>query len=118
MRFIAAQFDAYLDDSLWLELAGNANAMAARLSAGLAALDGVEICHPTEINEVFATFPGDVADRLRTAGAAFYPWVAPGDPAAGRMNRLIASFRTTERDVDEFVALVRDTIGENTSNRS
>ena len=111
MRFIAAQFDAYLDDGLWLRLASHANAMGQRLSSGLAALNGVEISYPTQINEVFAVFPDSVADRLREAGAAFYPWVTPGDPAGGRMNRLIASFRTTAEEVDRFVALVAKTLG-------
>lgn len=110
MRFMAAQFDAYLSDGLWLELAANANAMAARLSSGLAALNGVTICYPTQINEVFAAFPDGVASRLRNSGAAFFPWVTPGDPAAGRMNRLIASFRTGEAEVDAFIALVRETL--------
>ena len=108
MRFIAAQFDAYLDNGLWLDLASRANAAARRLSEGLAAIDGVEVSYPTQINEVFAVFPDGVADALRETGAAFYPWVTPGDPAAGRMNRLIASFRTTEREVDAFLARVRD----------
>ncbi len=107
MRFITAQFDAYLTDDLWLRLAAHANVMARRLSEGLAAIDGVEIAYPTEINEVFVCFPGDAAERLRANGAQFYPWVTPGDPAAGRMNRLIASFRTTEAEVDEFIAQVR-----------
>lgn len=109
MRFIAAQFDAYLTDGLWLELAGRANAMAARLSRGLAAIDGVRVCYPTRINEVFAEFPAGVAEELRAAGAAFFPWVAPGDPAGGRMNRLIASFRTTPEEVDTFLDLVSRT---------
>lgn len=112
MRFIAAQFDAYLADGLWLDLAARANAMAARLSGGLAAIDGVEVSYPTEINEVFAVFPDGVADRLRAAGAFFYPWVTPGvtpgDPAGGGMQRLITSFRTTEAEVDEFLAQVRN----------
>lgn len=107
MRFIAAQFEAYLEGGLWLRLAGHANAMAARLSAGLAALDGVEVCYPTRINEVFVIFPAGLDQRLRAAGAAFHPWVAPGDPAGGRMQRLIASFRTTPEEVDEFVELAR-----------
>jgi threonine aldolase len=34
-RFIAAQFDAYLADGLWLETARHANAMAARLAAAI-----------------------------------------------------------------------------------
>jgi len=40
MRFITAQFDAYLADDLWLRLAVHANKMAKRLSKGLAAIDG------------------------------------------------------------------------------
>lgn len=110
MRFVAAQFDAYLTDNLWLRLASHANAMAKRLSEGLAAIDGVEISYPTEINEVFACFPGDTAETLRAEGAQFYPWITPGDPAGGRMNRLITSFRTTPEEVDAFLERVRAAI--------
>ena len=107
MRFIAAQFDAYLDNDLWLRLAGDANAMAARLSKGLAAIEGIEVFYPTEINEVFVVFPGGVAEKLRAKGATFYPWVTPGDPAHGKMQRLITSFRTKASDIDEFLMAAR-----------
>ena len=107
MRFIAAQFDAYLKDGLWLRLAAHANAAAKKLSAGLAAVDGVEIAYPTEINEVFAVFPDGVADTLRAQGYSFYPWVTPGDPAGGRMQRLICSFRTTDEEIDAFLTATR-----------
>lgn len=107
MRFIAAQFDAYLTDGLWLKLADHANAMAKRLSDGLCAIEGVEVSYPTEINEVFAVFPDGVAEKLRDNGATFYPWITPGDPADGKMHRLIASFKTTHNDVDDFVDNVR-----------
>lgn len=106
-RFIAAQFEAYFEDGLWLRLAARANATAQRLSRGLAALDGVEIVYPTEANEVFAAFPHGVADRLRGQGAVFYPWRTPGDSADGRINRLICSFRTGEEEVDRFLGLAR-----------
>ncbi len=108
MRFIAAQFDAYLDDDLWLKLAGCANAMATQLSSGLAAVSGVEISYPTEINQVFACFPDGVADRLKNQGAAFFPWVTPGDPANGAMHRMVTSFKTTPQEVDAFVKAVAD----------
>lgn len=107
MRFIAAQFDAYLEDGLWLKLASHANAMAQRLSSGLAAIPGVTIMYPTEINEIFVVFPDGVADKLRAGGDLFYPWVTPGDPAEGRGQRLICSFKTTETDVDGFLERVR-----------
>ncbi|MEM9168961.1 MAG: beta-eliminating lyase-related protein [Pseudomonadota bacterium] len=103
-RFIAAQFDAYFTDDLWLRLAAHANAAARRLADGLAAIDGVTIWYPTQANEVFASFPDGVDEALRAAGAAFYPWVTPGDPANGTMQRLICSFRTKMEDVDAFVA--------------
>lgn len=107
MRFISAQFDAYLAEGRWLRYAAHANAMAARLSAGLSAIEGVKIWYPTQANEVFAEFPDGVAEALRSAGAAFFPWVTPGDPSGGRMHRLIASFATSEEDVDAFLALTR-----------
>ena len=107
MRFIAAQFDAYFEDGLWLRLAAHANAMAAKLSAGLAAVDGVEISYPTDINEVFVVFPDGVADKLRKKGHFFYPWITPGDPADGKMQRLICSYRTTAEEVDAFIAEVK-----------
>lgn len=106
MRFIAAQFDAYLEGGLWLKLAAHANAMAKKLCEGLAAIEGVEICYPTEINEVFATFPAGVPEKLRAGGMFFYPWITPGDPADGRLQRLICSFRTSEAEVRDFLTEV------------
>lgn len=107
MRFIAAQFDAYLNDGLWLKFAAHANAMANKLSKGLAGIDGVEISYPTEINEVFAVIPDSTVQKLQDAGAVFYPWITPGDPAHGKMQRLITSFRTTTEDVEAFLACAR-----------
>ncbi len=108
MRFIAAQFDAYFADDLWLKLAGGANAMATKLSSGLAATGGVEVSYPSEINQVFACFPEGVAEKLKEGGAAFYPWITPGDPANGKMHRLVTSFKTTPSEVDAFIKAVAD----------
>ena len=107
MRFIAAQFDAYLKDDLWLRLAGHANAMAQSLSQGLSEIDGVEVSYPTEINEIFVVFPDGVAEKLKSEGANFYPWVTPGDHANGKMQRLITSFRTSPDEVHQFLECVK-----------
>lgn len=107
MRFIAAQFDAYLEDGLWLKLAAHANAMAQRLAAGLKEIDGVGFLYPVDINELFVVFPDGVAEKLHEAGDVFYPWITPGDPANGKAHRLICSFRTTEGEVDGFVERAR-----------
>ena len=106
MRFIAAQFDAYFEDDLWLRMAAHANAMAKKLSEGLAAA-GAKIWHPTEANEVFVSFPEGVAERLKAKGATFYPWVTPGDPANGTMQRLICSWATRKEEVDLFLSVAR-----------
>lgn len=107
MRFIAAQFDAYFEGGLWLQTAAHANAMAQRLSEGLAGISGCKVWYETQANEVFVSFPAGVAERLRAAGAAFYPWVTPGDPASAAMQRLICSWATTTDEVDAFLAAVR-----------
>jgi threonine aldolase len=88
---------------LWLELAGHANAMARRLSDGLAKLDDVRISYPTHANAVFAELPKTMSERLEAAGAVFYPWICPDDPASGRMVRLICSWTTTEAEVTQFL---------------
>ncbi len=107
MRFIAAQFDAYFESGLWLDMAAHANAMARALSEGLAGIPGVKVWYPTEANEVFVSFPPGAAETLRAGGATFYPWVTPGDPANGRMQRLICSWATMEAEVEAFLAAVR-----------
>ncbi|PQA88363.1 threonine aldolase family protein [Hyphococcus luteus] len=111
MRFISAQFDAYLEDGLWLKLAAHANKMAQRLAAGLKEA-GAEFLYPVGINELFVVLPEGAAPKLNEAGYLFYPWVTPGDPANGRAHRLICSFRTSEEEVDGFVEAVK-----NNSNR-
>ena len=106
-RVLAAQMQAYLTNDLWLKLAGHANAKAARLGTELAKIDGVRLWYPVEANEVFPSFPGDVAAKLFQAGASFHPSVLPGDPSQGRMCRLVTSFKTRDEDVDAFVAATR-----------
>jgi len=106
-RFISAQFDRWFQDDLWLALARRANDMATKLSQGLGAINGVKISYPTHGNEVFVEFPGAFADRLRAEGCFFYPWITPGDPADGRMQRLICSYGTSDEEVEKFLDRVR-----------
>jgi len=98
MRFLSAQFDAWLTGGLWLRLAGHANAMARRLSDGLLALPGAELLHPTEANEVFIRLPEPTVRGLAQAGYGFYDW---GDGAI----RLVTSFDTPGAAVDGILAL-------------
>ena len=103
-RFLSAQMAAYLEDGLWLRLAAHANAMAARLARGLAQMPEVDLVHPVEANILFPEWAEGIHAKLETAGAAYYPFPAP----MGRERaRLVASWSTTERDVDQFLSALR-----------
>ncbi len=110
MRFVSAQLDAMLDGGLWLSLAGQANAMARRLEAGLKSIQGVVIAHPVEANEVFFTLPDQGArERLEKQGARFYVWSPAHEPVP--LIRLVCAFSTTQAEVDAFLAATRRTLG-------
>ena len=107
MRFVSAQLLALLDGDLYLRNAGRANAMARRLRDGIEAgiadgsLRGVTFTQETQVNAVFATLPGGIADRLRRR-FRFYDW----DAAKGEV-RWVCNFDTTEEDVDAFLGALR-----------
>ncbi|MDO1581968.1 threonine aldolase family protein [Rhizobium oryzicola] len=110
-RFIAAQFEAYLQDDLWLDLARHANAMADRLRAGLNGSNTARLAWETRSNEVFAVLPKATAKAAGEKGAKFYDWLEPKDMAEpvseqDVLIRLVTSFATTPDDVDAFLRLV------------
>jgi len=96
MRYIAAQFDAWLEDDLWLDLARRANQRAQLLAEGIAAINGVEVLHSVDGNEVFAQLPVDIASRMRDAGAGFYQW--PDGSA-----RFVACWCTEQSEVEALI---------------
>lgn len=98
-RFIAAQFEAMLDDGLWLQTAAHANRMAARLSAGLQAL-GLTPVSPTEANEIFV----DLEPAAYSAVSAEYAVHRP-DPRLPTV-RFVCSWATTEAEVDDVLRLL------------
>jgi threonine aldolase len=112
-RFLGAQVTAYLDGGHWLDLARTANARAARLADGLAALPAVRLPWPRQANEVFVIVPRKAEAALKAAGARYYDWGSRGLEGAERPRqdevflRLVASFATTEAEVDAFLATVR-----------
>ncbi|MFP4002889.1 MAG: threonine aldolase family protein, partial [Alphaproteobacteria bacterium] len=106
-RFLAAQWDAYLADDLWLRLAKRANGAAHMLAEGLRALPGVRFHWPVEANEVFAELPPGAEEALERAGARFHPWAVPGDPAGGRMVRMVTSFATQQDEVRNLLDILQ-----------
>jgi threonine aldolase len=98
MRYASAQLLAYVEDGLYLRLAAKANAVAAHLGAGLAALPDVRLVAPVEANLVFVSLPALAINRLAATGLQF-----------GRRGqdvvRFVAHFDSTEQDADKVIAL-------------
>lgn len=108
-RFLAAQFAAFLDGGLWLDLARHANAMASSLAEKLTAV-GLSPVFPVDANLVFVALPRALDVKLRAAGASYY--VRPSDtlhlPADHVLARLVTSFATRQDDVERFVNLCKN----------
>jgi len=101
MRFIAAQFLAYLENDLWLRNARHANTMAARLARAAAAVPLVTILHPVEANGIFATLPKEKIPLLQEE--YFFYLFDETIPAV----RWMTSWDTTEEDVNGFIETLR-----------
>jgi len=108
MRFMSAQLLALFEGGLGLRSAAHANAMATRLRSALDAgiadgsISGLSFSQATQANAVFAILANEAADRIRER-VRFYDW----DRALGQV-RWMCAFDTTEDDVDNFVAVIRE----------
>jgi len=101
MRFLAAQFDAYLAGDRWLHYANHSNQMAARLAKGLQSIPGVRLCHPVDANELFVEMPTAMIEGLMADGFQFYQW------EADNRIRLVTAFNTPADAVDELLVSAR-----------
>lgn len=100
MRYVAAQMEAWLDGGRWLDMAAHANAMAARLAAGLAHVTGAELAHPVQANIAFVRLPDAAHARAKAAGAVYYDM-------GGGLCRLVCAWCTTPQDVDALLDAFR-----------
>lgn len=96
MRYPASQALAYLNDGLWLRLAGQANEVARRLAARLGELPGVEIAMPVESNMVLIRLQGRLAEALRERG---FNMIRKSDGSY----RLVCQPDTSEREISEMI---------------
>jgi len=96
MRFIAAQYIAYLNEDLWKVCAKHANTMALELEKRIRTVEGVTITQKVESNGIFVIMPEDVAERLRRE-YFFYPWNEEISEY-----RLMTSWDTTSDDITQF----------------
>jgi len=104
MRFISAQFEALLTNDLWRQNAQHANQMAQRLATELEKLPLIRITQKVEANGVFAIVPKKYVPLLQKR-YFFYVWNEEFSEV-----RFMTSFDTTEADIADFVALVRQIV--------
>ncbi len=109
MRYIAAQFEALLQDDLWLHNARKANAMAKRLEDRVRSIPGVRITRPVTCNALFATLPSHAVSE---AQQAFFFYVF--DQARSEV-RWMTTYETTDRDIAAFGAALERALKESTN---
>jgi len=102
MRYISAQFLAYLEDGQWDSTARHANAMAQLLAKRVTGIAGVTITQPVQANAVFAIIPKELIQPLQNE-YFFYVW----DEDRSEV-RWMTSWDTTEEDIDRFCELLEE----------
>jgi len=101
MRFISAQFIAYLDNNQCIETAQHSNKMAKLLEEKIKEIPQIKITQKVESNAVFALIPPKIYDELQKK-YFFYLWDEKNYEA-----RWMCSFDTTEDDINKFVELIK-----------
>jgi threonine aldolase len=101
MRYIAAQFSAYLENDLWKNNASHSNRMAQKLYDAVMDIPGVEVTRRVESNAVFAKVPPHIVPALQKE-FFFYVW----DEESSEV-RWMCSFDTSEEDIESFASLLR-----------
>jgi threonine aldolase len=97
MRFVSAQLTSYVEESIWLDNAHNANKMAKFLAEELAKNKRVQISRKVESNAVFFILPKELTQKLREK-YFFYDW-----DESRNESRLVCSWDTSEKDIREFI---------------
>lgn len=103
-RFMAAQFEEYLKEDLYLKLASQSNGMAQYLKQELEKIPQVRISRPVETNAVFAYISRDLYEKL-SEKHMFYIW----DEDTMEV-RWMCSFNTQKENIDEFIKDIKENI--------
>ena len=111
MRFASAQLIAYVENGLWLEMAGASNRVAARIAAGLRDIPAARLLVPVEANEIFLDLPSTAMDVLEADGFQFYR-------RSSTLARFVCRFDTTEAEADALLAALRRHLGTATAPRA
>jgi threonine aldolase len=96
MRYISAQFEAYLTTDVWRTNAMHANKMAQLLFEKTSSIPGIKITQKVQANAVFAIIPAHLVQALQEK-YFFYVW----DEGTCEV-RWMTSFDTTPGDIEGF----------------
>lgn len=103
-RFMAAQFDEYLKNDLYLKLASHSNEMAKYLETRLKEIPQIKISRTVETNAVFAYISRELYDKL-SEKHMFYIW----DEETMEV-RWMCSFETDKENIDEFIEDIKNNL--------
>jgi threonine aldolase len=101
-RFIAAQYEALLQNGLWQRTAAHANSMAQLLAEKLKPFKELRITKPVEANVVFAELPLHWNEPLMAA-FPFYVWKESTNEV-----RLMCGWDTKAEEIEAFAANVAE----------
>lgn len=105
MRFVSAQFVAYLSDDLWRENALNANNMGKYFASSLSGISGITLKSEPETNMIFAYMERDLIKSLQEK---FDFYVIDEET---NLVRLVTSFDTNKEDIDKFIKFAKEIKG-------
>ena len=106
-RYLAAQMDAYLTDTLWHDLASRANARCDQLVQGLKGA-GLRIVNDTHANMVFFEMSRGAHRAVMAQGADYHLWDSEDGPEESlAVARLVCDWSLSPDQVAQFLDLVR-----------
>ena len=103
-RFMAAQFERYFKDDMYLKMASHSNEMAKYLESKLVEIPDVKISRPVETNAVFAYISKELYEKL-SEKHMFYIW----DEETMEV-RWMCSFETKKENIDEFIEDIKNNL--------
>jgi len=104
MRFISVQLETILTGDLWLRSARRANQMARLLEEEVRRIPQAKIVYPVQGNGVFVQLPKEAISKIQER-YFFYMWNEDASVV-----RWMCSFDTTEEDIRQFAAFVREAV--------
>lgn len=102
MRFVSAQFIAYLEDDVWKENAQHANDMGKYFAEELSKFSGIKLKDYAGTNMLFVYMEKDLTEKLLER-FGFYVI-----DASTNLVRLVTSFDTQKEEIDEFISAIKE----------